>query len=79
MSALTKALVGLYLVFAGTTALMLLWLLLRALSEKFASGKLVVPPPPPPLLVAAILSMMAARIAAAWAYRRDGRASPGMP
>lgn len=75
LGALTTALLRLYLAFAGASALMLLWLLLRVLSYQLASEELLLPPPPTALLVIPIILMMVARIAAAWAYRRDVRSS----
>jgi hypothetical protein len=79
LSALTMAIVRLYFAFAGATALMLLWVLLHALSRQLASELLVLPRPPTALLLTLIILMMAARIAAAWAYRRDVRASQRSP
>ena len=75
LGALTRVFLGLYLGFAALSALMLLWLLLRVLSYQFAGTEHALPPPPTALLVAPIILMMVARIAGAWAYRRDARSS----
>jgi hypothetical protein len=69
LSALTKALLTLYLAFAAASAVMLLWLLLWATTE------LVPPLPPEILLVAPIILMLVVKIAGAWAYRRDVRSA----
>ena len=66
-SALTRALLMLYLAFAAASTVMLLWLLLRATTE------LVPPLPPEILLVAPIILMLVAKIAGAWSHRRDVR------
>ena len=65
LSAITRALMMLYLAFATASAVMLLWLLLRATTE------LVPPLPPAILLVTPIILMLVAKIAGAWGYRRD--------
>ena len=54
---------------------MLLWLLLRVLSYQLASPERALPPLLAALLIASIILMMMAKIALAWAYRRDTRSS----
>jgi hypothetical protein len=75
LGSLTTALLRLYLAFAGASAVMLIWLMLRVLSYHFASEGQVLPPPPTALLVTPIILMFMAKIALAWAYRRDVRLS----
>jgi hypothetical protein len=58
---------------------MLLWLLLRLLSYNLSSEELVLTPPPTLLLVLPIILMFAAKIAGAFSYRRDVRASQRSP
>jgi hypothetical protein len=67
------ALARLYFAFAGLSAIMMLWVLLRVLSSLLARDQLLVPPPPADLIVAPIVLMMVAKVAAWWSYRREVR------
>ena len=71
MSALTKALMIVYVTSAAAFALMLLWLMLKLVRDGAAAEWFVIPPAPGFLLFPACLLMLAAKIAGGWAYKRD--------
>ena len=72
LGALTKTLMAIYFASAALFSITLFWLLLRIVNGATAD-RIVVPHPPGPLLIVPCLVMLAAKVGAGWAYRRDTR------